>query len=230
MNYFLLDNIPLEIQSDHLYAFLKIKPKSRFAGEFGDLLTEAAGIARPKAIYKLSTVEENDGDSVKIDGLRVDSRVVKINLNGRGRVFPFVATCGSEIEIWAGGLESRLQRFWADAIQLFALGQAIDAMKHDLQDRFETGSTSSMNPGSLQDWPIKGLQTIFSIVGQAYEQTGVQLNGSLMMKPLKSAAGLEFESEEKFYNCQLCPRSECSMRRAPYNDHLYQSKYQVHEK
>jgi hypothetical protein len=230
MNYFLLDNIPLEIQSDQLYAFLNIKPKSRFAGEFDGLLAEAAGIARPKAIYKLSTVEENEGDSVQIDGMRVDSRVVKINLNDRGRAFPFIATCGSEIETWADGLEGRIQRFWADAIQLFALAQAIDAMKHDIQDRFETGSTSTMNPGSLEDWPIQGLQTIFSVIGNAHEQTGVRLNDSLMMKPLKSASGLEFESEEQFYNCQLCPRSECSMRRAPYNDHLYQSKYRGHEK
>ena len=229
MNVVLLDNIPLDIQSDQLYSFLKIKPGSKFAGEFDALLSEAAEVARPKAIYKLSFVEINEGDSVQIDGSRVDSRIVKINLNNRGRVFPFIATCGSEIERWTDGLESRIQRFWADTIQLFALAQAIDAMKHDIRERFETGLTSTMNPGSLKDWPVKGLRTIFSVIGDAYKQTGVELTDSIMMKPLKSASGLEFESAEKFYNCQLCPRSECSMRQADYNERLYQSKYQGHE-
>ena len=58
-------------------------------------------------------------------------------------------------------------RFWADAIQILCLDHAIDAMKHDIQDKFETGSTSTMNPGSLQDWPITGQQTIFSTYGRS---------------------------------------------------------------
>ena len=45
-------------------------------------------------------------------------------------------------------------------------------------------------------------------MGEAYKQTGVQLTDNFMMKPLKSASGLEFASTEKFYNCQLCPKRE----------------------
>ena len=223
---FLLDEIPFEMHADRLYSFLKIKPDSTFANRFDKLVKEAGEIARPKAIYKLSSVEKSEGDSVLIDDTKIESRVVKVNLQNCGRVFPFIATCGVEIEEWANGLESRTHRFWADAIQILILGYAIDAMKHDIQNKFEPGSTSTMNPGSLTDWPIAGQQTIFSLMGEKYKQTGVQLTDSFMMKPLKSTSGLEFASDDKFYNCQLCPKKNCTMRRAPYDEHLYSSKYQ----
>lgn len=222
----LLDDIPFRIQGDRLYSFLKIKPDSTFANRFDKLVEKAGAIARPKAIYKLSSVEKSDGDSVLIDGRKVESRVLKVNLQHCGRVFPFIATCGVEIEEWANGLENRMHRFWADSIQILLLGYAIDAMKHDIQNKFETGSTSTMNPGSLKDWPIAGQQTIFSLMEDKYKQTGVQLADNFMMRPLKSASGLEFASDDKFYNCQLCPKKNCSMRRAPYDEHLYSSKYQ----
>jgi len=222
----LLDNISFEIQADQLYSFLKIKPDSKFAHKFDPLLKEAVDIARPKAIYKLSSVEKSEGNSVLIDDREIESSVVKVNLKNCRRVFPFIATCGVEIEEWANDLESRMHRFWADAIQIFLLGYAIDAMKHDIQNKFKTGSTSTMNPGSLKDWPIAGQQTIFSLMGEEYKQTGVQLTDNFMMKPLKSVSGLEFASDDKFYNCQLCPKKNCSMRHAPYDEHLYSSKYQ----
>jgi hypothetical protein len=222
----LLDTIPFEIQGEQLYSFLKIKPGSKFAHKFDKLVKEAVDIARPKAIYKLSSVEKSEGNSVLIDDIKIESRVVRVNLDNCGRVFPFIATCGIEIEEWANGFDNQTHRFWADAIQIFLLGYAIDALKKDIQNKFETDSTSTMNPGSLQDWPISGQQTIFSLIGEAYKQTGVQLTDNFMIRPLKSASGLEFASNEKFYNCQLCPKDNCSMRRAPYDEHLYSSKYQ----
>jgi len=226
MDVFLLDNIPFAIHAEQLYAFLKIEPGSKFADRL-DRLVEAAGdIAKPKALYKLSSVEHGDDNSVFIDGLKLKSRVVKINLRNRGRVFPFVATCGIEIEKWSNALDGQTHRFWADAISMLALGSAINALKDNIQKRFKPGPTSTMNPGSLEDWPLSEQYHIFSLLGDTYKTTGVQLTDNLIMRPLKSVSGLEFASGEKFYNCQLCSKNKCPMRRAPYDEHLYTSKYQ----
>lgn len=227
MNIVLLDNIPFAIHTGQLQALLKTGAGGRFAKELDGLAREAEEVARPKALYKISSVEHRDDDSVYIDGLRIASRVVKINLNACGRVFPFIATCGVELEEWATGRDSRMRRFWADAVQMMALGSALHAMQADIRKRFGIGSTSTMNPGSLNDWPISGQHDIFNLFGDRYAKTGIRLTDRLMMKPLKSVSGLEFESGEKFYNCQLCPKNNCPMRRAPYDDHLYPSRYQV---
>ena len=225
MDLILLDNIPFEIHAEHLYAFLKIEPGSKFADKLDRLAKEAEGIAKPKAIYKLSSVEHRDDHSVFIDNFQLKSRVVKINLKDADSVFPFVATCGTEIEAWATKINDRTQRFWADAMSMLLLGSAINAMKDDIQNRFNPGSTSTMNPGSLKDWPVSGQRHIFTILGDTYKKIGVQLTENFLMKPLKSSSGLEFISGEKFYNCQLCQKENCPMRIAPYDEHLYASKY-----
>ncbi len=226
MDIFLLDNIPFEIHGEHLHDFLKIKPGSKFADKLNDLAKAAEDIAKPKVLYKLSSVAHRDDHSVFIDKLQLKSRVVKINLLDCGRVFPFVATCGTELEEWSNTITDQTHRFWADAISMLALGSAITAMKDDIQKRFNPGSTSTMNPGSLEDWPISEQSHIFILLKDTYKNIGVQLADNFLMKPLKSSSGLEFVSDEKFYNCQLCTKNDCPMRRAPYDEHLYTSKYQ----
>lgn len=82
-----------------------------------------------------------------------------------------------------------------------------------------------MNPGSLEDWPLREQHNLFSLLGDSCEAIGVRLTKSAMMVPLKSMSGIEFESGEKFFNCQLCPREKCPGRRAPYDAQLYAAKY-----
>lgn len=227
MNTTIIEEIPFKIEAEQLYPFLKIKPGSRFAVRLDNLLDEALGIARPKVAYKLSGSEPGDDGNVIIDGVPLLSRVMQINLKDNRRVFPFVATCGMELEQWSQSLDETLEKFWADTINMMALGAAIEAFKSHMTQRFETGMTSTMNPGSLEDWPIIEQFKIFSLIGEACESIGVQLNKNAMMVPLKSVSGIEFESGEKFHSCQLCPREKCTGRRAPYDDHLSKVKYKI---
>lgn len=227
MNVTIIDEIPFKIEAEQLYPFLKIKPGSRFAVRLNNLLDEALDMARPRAVYKLSGVDLGDDGNIFIDGVHLLSRVMQINLKDSRRVFPFVATCGMELEQWSQSLNDTLEKFWADTINMMALGIAIDAFKEHLTRKFETGMTSSMNPGSLEDWPIVEQFKIFSLLKNACESIGVQLNKNAMMVPLKSVSGIEFESGEKFHNCQLCPREKCTGRRAPYDDQLSEIKYKI---
>jgi len=227
MNITIIENIPFKIEAKQLYPLLKIKAGSRFAVRLNNLLDEALGIARPKAAYKLSGSEPGDDANVIVDGVPLLSRVMQINLKDSRRVFPFVATCGMELEQWSQSLDDTLEKFWADTINMMALGAAIESFKEHLTRKFETGMTSTMNPGSFEDWPLVEQFKIFSLLSEACESIGVQLNKNAMMVPLKSVSGIEFESGEKFHNCQLCPREKCTGRRAPYDDHLSEVKYNI---
>ena len=75
---------------------------------------------------------------------------------------------------------------------------------------------SSLNPGSLKEWPITGQVPLFELLGGVTEDIGVVLSDSLLMSPVKSVSGIMFQSEEAYENCQLCPRENCPGRRAPY--------------
>ncbi|MBW2218869.1 MAG: vitamin B12 dependent methionine synthase [Deltaproteobacteria bacterium] len=224
----IIKNIPFDIRPEQLYPNLKIQTGSRYADQLDKLLESALDIASPKAVYTLSTVEHKDDSTLIIDGIHMKSRVMQVNLRHCRRVFPFVATCGIELEEWSQSIEDTLKSFWADTINMLALAAALEAFKAHIDERFEPGTTSMMNPGSLEDWPLSEQHKIFSLLGNACDSIGVRLTGNTLMIPLKSISGLEFESGEKFYNCRLCPREKCPLRRSSYDKHLYAEKYQPH--
>lgn len=221
----IIRDISFDLKAEELLPMLNIKPGSDFDGRLRFLLGEALRVARPKAVYKLSSVEHRDDGIVMIDDVQIQSRVMQINLKECHRAFPFIATCGTELEDWSKTLDNTLESFWGNTISLLALHAAMDAFQKHLRKTYETGMTSSMNPGSLDDWPLLEQHKIFSLLSGASAEIGVRLTRSAMMIPLKSVSGLEFESGEKFHNCQLCSRENCPVRRAPYDEHLYETKY-----
>lgn len=223
----IIDNIPLDIQAEKLYPLLKIQSNSTLAGRLDLLLQEAVKHARPKVAYKLSAVEHEDDHVVLLDRVRFRSRVLQVNLRDCRRAFPFVATCGIELDAWSKAITNTLESFWADTINMLALGIALSAFKKQIAEQFKTSTTSTMNPGSLEDWPLFEQHNLFSLLGPSCDTIGVRLTQNALMVPLKSVSGIEFESGEKFYNCRLCPREKCPGRRAAYDEHLFEMKYET---
>jgi hypothetical protein len=162
---------------------------------------------------------------VVVDGVRLISRVLRVNLEKAHRVFAFAATCGTELADWAKAMDNLLWDFWADAISQMALYTAIQTLDQHLAERYQPGRTSTMNPGSLADWPLPAQRSLFTILGNPEEAIGVTLSTGLLMIPTKSVSGIRFPTEEGFESCQLCPREDCPGRRAPYDEGLYDRKY-----
>jgi hypothetical protein len=204
---------------------LRVKEGTRSAREVEDLLTEAQAVARPKALYRVAYVDQEAEDSVRIGGQTFKSRVLRVNLEPVHRVFPFVATCGTELDEWSSSIDGMLEGYWADAIKEMALRSAMHALGEHLQQRFRPGRMSRMNPGSLQDWPLREQRKLFALLGDPEDAIGVRLTESLIMVPLKSVSGIWFPTEVDFASCQLCPREGCPGRRAPYDQTLLDTKY-----
>jgi hypothetical protein len=123
-----------------------------------------------------------------------------------------------------------MRRFWADALNQAVLHAAVLSLQEHIRDRFDIGSVSMMNPGSLVDWPLREQRTLFSLLGSVREAIGVELTKSLLMVPTKSVSGIFFPAVESFASCQLCPRELCPNRRAPYDPELYDRRYRSTEK
>jgi hypothetical protein len=204
---------------------LRVKEGSTYVGQLTSLIDEAREIGRPRATYRVAYVDSKDEKSVVIDGVTLQSRVLRVNLDGTHRVFPYVATCGTELYEWMTAQDDMLLRYYADVISETALRAATRALKAHLVARYSLGRTSTMAPGSLADWPIQQQRPLFSLLGDPEETIGVRLSESMLMIPSKSVSGIRFPLETTFESCQLCPRQRCPSRRAPYDESLYERRY-----
>jgi hypothetical protein len=159
-------------------------------------------------------------------GERFFSRLLHDNLKDAGLIYPYLATCGKELEEWSRSLAGSLHSFWADAVMLMALGCAVNRLEAFLKERLGSGiELSIMNPGSLSDWPLEAQAALFSVLGDAASAIGVELTEKMVIRPLKSVSGVHFVSENTFINCRLCPRRKCPLRRTAYDPGSYAFKY-----
>jgi hypothetical protein len=120
-----------------------------------------------------------------------------------------------------------LYQFWAEAVKESALAAARRALHAHLEALFSPGRVSSMNPGSLPDWPLPQQRPFFALLGPAAPAIGVKLSSSHLMTPNKSVSGVFFPTAEDWASCQLCSREACPGRRAPYDAALWQERYRI---
>jgi hypothetical protein len=187
--------------------------------ELARRMVAAAGAALDlKAVYQAAYVEEKDESAVVVAGVRFHSRVLRRNLEGIGRVFPFVLTAGPALEALIDRAEDLLEKYVLDGIGNIALRMARRALENHLRARFAMEKLSFMAPGSLAEWPLDEQRRLFALFPGVDAAIGVRLTESLLMLPRKSVSGIYFPSEVSFLSCQLCPRERCEGRRARYDE------------
>ena len=180
-----------------------------------ELLVQVLPIAKPKAIYRMVKVENNTGSQVTIGGVPIHYEFVAQNLKDNSRVFAYVATCGTEMENWSHTLSDEIEKYVADAIKLTALSAVRKKLFSEVKELFFPHTTmSTMNPGSLKEWPISEQKQLFAMIGNVESLLGVHLTQSFLMLPSKSVSGLFFASEKGHKNCQYCPMENCPNRSA----------------
>lgn len=191
-----------------------------------ELIETAHSLMRPRVIYKVSYVTHRNENTVDIDGVRFTSRILRVNLDGIERVFPYVMTIGRELENTATSLGNIVKQFYLETIGDIALDHVGEYFEDHLKRKYGLEKISEMNPGSLEDWPITQQKNLFSLLGNVEDLAGVKLTESLLMIPRKSVSGIYFPTEVTFYSCQLCPRKNCEHRQAPYDENL-KDKYKI---
>lgn len=220
-----MDDIAFRPSLRKLMKQLRVKEGTRHADQIVSLLDEAQAIARPRAMYRVAYVDSRDESGVVIDGITFRSRVLRVNLDSVHRVFPFVVTGGTELHEWTQAQDNLLVRYYADVISETAARAAAATLKAHLIRRYGLGRTSTMSPGSLEDWPIQEQRPLFDLLGDPKEAIGVRLTDSMLMILSKSVSGIRFPVEKTFESCQLCQRERCPSRKTPYDPDLYARRY-----
>jgi hypothetical protein len=221
MNPVIFSDIPFTLSAEEIAPQLHLEPGTEDYDTFAGLLRQAAAVARPKAIYTTSFITARGEDFVELDGVKMSSHVMAVNFANIHRAFPFVMTCGMEVEEWSVGITDMLEGWWVDTLKAHILGKATKNLIAHLKDGLKLGRFSSMNPGSLPDWPITEQTKLFSLLGDVKAAIGVTLTESMLMIPAKSVSGVYFQTESNYENCQLCARENCPGRRKPYDENSY---------
>lgn len=221
----ILEALPFKVDLEQLKKNLRVKEGTEMVAKLESMVQEAQRIAKPKVCYRIAYVESKGDDHLIIEGIQFSSRVLRVNLDKVYRVFPYVATCGAELEEWSKSVDGILEQFWAEEIKVMAVRWTLRYLHEFLTDRYQTGQMSRMNPGSLPDWPLSEQKPLFTLLGSGPTTIGVQLKDSFLMIPVKSVSGIWFPTEEKFESCQLCQRGKCPGRRAPFDPNLFDQKY-----
>ena len=217
--------IPFEFDMKQLFEYLRIENGTDRAKAFEDLVDEVRKVGTPKVLYRVSFIEKKGEDTITLDGVTFTSRALRKNLDSIERVFPYVATCGTEIDdiqVEQGDFQKKM---WIRVLKENLLQASIQFLGENLAKRYRVSNLSSMNPGSgdASVWPFEQQGKLFKICGDVEKLIGVSLTKSLVLVPDMSLAGIFFPTEIDFQTCQLCHREKCHSRRAPFDEELWES-------
>lgn len=187
---------------------------------FDDMLKTVGEIAAPKLVFGEGYITDRHDDGVSIDNMRFDSMLMKNNLTEVHRVFPFTATCGRELYDWAKSIDDFFIQYWADHIMEVVLRNAIAVLYDTVKNQYGVTKLSSMNPGSLEGWPIEQQVFLFELMDNTQKDIGVELTESFLMVPQKSVSGILFKSKSGYTNCKLCEMVNCPSRKAKFEPGL----------
>ena len=212
-----IDRIPLVLDHEAVAARLRFNPARAASTDLDELIAQARSLIALKAVYEISYTGAKGEDTVEVAGVTFHSRILRRNLDQAQKVFPFIMTAGPALEAAAAESGDLLRQFYLEEIANMALEDGARWLAERLKKRWGFPELASMDPGSLEDWPITEQPKLFSIFGDTERLVGVRLTDSLLMVPRKSISGILFPSEEGFSSCQLCEREKCQGRRAPYD-------------
>jgi hypothetical protein len=213
----IFDQIPLALDPEAVANRIHHNPARADAVDLDGLLAQAGSLIRLRAVYEVSYLGAKGEDTIEVAGVVFRSRILRRNLDQALKVFPFIITAGPELEAAAGSSGDLLKQYNLEEIANMALEAGAGWLADQLKTRWGFSGLSTMDPGSLEDWPITEQPKLFSIFGDTEHLIGVRLTESMLMIPRKSISGILFPSEEGFSSCQLCERVSCPGRRTLYD-------------
>lgn len=213
----IVDHIPVSLDPAAVAKRLRHNPARASSVNLDELLALATSLIHLRAVYEVSYTGAKGEETVEVAAVIFRSRVLRRNLDQAQKVFPFIMTAGPALEAAASSAGDLLKQYYLEEMANIALESGAVWLAGRLKTRYGFPELASMDPGSLEDWPITEQPKLFSIFGDTERLIGVRLTDSMLMVPRKSISGIFFPSEEGFTSCQLCERAACPARRTPYD-------------
>jgi len=185
------------------------------------LFDKTVEILQPKSLIITKYIENRlrEGSDVVLQvGTSTFKGKVLAELDSVHRLFPYIATCGNEMETYDTSSLDMLAPFWLDTLKTMALGVIRLHTAEFIKNTYGIEKISSVNPGSgnVDIWPVQELGGIFDLLDEG-APIGVKLTPSSLMIPNKTISGIFYESDTTFTSCQYCEREHCPGRKEPFS-------------
>ena len=214
-------DIPFTLERDVLFGhFKQERTRAKMEKYMDELIRMALPVARPKGLYRVSCIDARDRDGVEIDGVRFTSRVLSKSFSNIDTVFPYIITCGRELDELPVSPKDHLRYYCLDIIKMNVLFQAEKYFIDFLTEKYGQKEATHLHPGEFADWPIEQQQPLFSLFDNTEEAIGVKLSANKTIQPIKSGSGILFSNDSSFESCQLCMQAKCPGRHAAYSPTL----------
>ena len=185
-------DIPFDLDFNQLKESLKLRDNKRIIEKATDLIEQAQNVAKPKAIYIETLIEKRDIDYIVIKGVMFKSKELKDHTNHVDVVFPYVMTCGTEIEKISNEIEDVMSKYILDGIKTMILHSTTDYISEHIKANYGFENIKYDIPGSLDEWQMSAQTQLFQIIGEITELIGVRLSDSYIMNPSKSVSGIYY--------------------------------------
>jgi len=192
--------------------------------EIESILEKAVPLIKPKAVYREMGVRRREKGKILIDEQIFSDPILISHLEDKDIVFPYIATCGDELDILASESGDMLEVFWIDALKQMAMDHAFNHLRDQIKIESGIPMLYSMNPGSDacgEGWELEDQKKLFQILNMAETEIGVRLTDSMLMFPNKTVSGFMFESEKDFISCHECDNGDCPNRKMIHEGAIY---------
>lgn len=199
---------------DMLADLLKTEKDTLLYKEAYKIACNAESIIKPKSIYKKVNIDDLGKDLIIINGIKFCSKMLADKIRGNETAFVFIATGGNEIAAYIDKVSDCFDKYVLDIVAYMGCLSALKNMEKTIKDNYNINKYISLAPGSLPDWDVIEGKKIFELLGEDYKKIGVRILESGMFEPVKSVAGILFESRDTFNSCEVCMRQDCPTRRS----------------
>jgi hypothetical protein len=127
-----VENIPFSFDEEEFQKLTHIDLSGPYAKAVAGLLENTLAATRPKALYKVCYIDNWTDDTIELEGIRFTSRVLSQNLSEVERVFPYIVTCGTELDTCLSAVTDVLAQYWLDGLKEMALRTAVEHLKNHL--------------------------------------------------------------------------------------------------
>ncbi|NTW72709.1 MAG: hypothetical protein HGA49_10790 [Eubacteriaceae bacterium] len=192
MNKIILTDIPFQITRENIINRLQLRMTNRTELMLSRIMEYAHSISKPKALYFPAVIENRGEKSITIEGKSFHSEILSLNTAGIRQVFPYIITCGQEVEDYYSNTDSIMEKFILDGINSSILECSTNYVAEHIKESYGIQEIHYHIPGCLNDWPIEEQRDLFELMGEVTEKIGVHLSDSFMMRPSKSVSGIYY--------------------------------------
>jgi len=216
--------VPFHFDREEFNKRIHIELYEGMEEEIESFLERAVPLLKPKAVFRETGVRRRETGEILIDEQVFSDPVLISHMENKDSVFPYIVSCGDELEELVTSSGDMLEVFWYDALKQMAMDQAFNYLRINIKENFDIPKLYSLNPGSDacgEGWDLGDQKKLFTYFPDVEKKIGVMLTDSMLMYPNKTVSGLMFESDMDFVSCQECSNIQCPNRKIMHEGALY---------